>query len=160
MTTPTFLSYSACILDILLPSFLKDINVVFQDHEIRDLKKSIESIKTVWKHKLEVKKVYLDQAFLHFTYITGQKTQNHVIFSTHIRTNGKGWRTKMHVRIWRLFLFLCRNLSSFCLFQGMESKYQTIKKANQRLESEVMSLHSKLDARIRDRQHCLTQVSA
>lgn len=35
--------------------------------------------------------------------------------------------------------------------EGVESKYQTIKRANQRLESEVMSLHSKLDARTRDR---------
>ncbi|CAB4014678.1 Hypothetical predicted protein [Paramuricea clavata] len=34
---------------------------------------------------------------------------------------------------------------------AVESKYQTIKRANQRLESEVMSLHSKLDARKRDR---------
>ena len=64
-----------------------DNSLVKKEHEIRDLKKSIESLKKIWKDKLD----------------------------------------------------------------AVESKCQTIKRANQRLESEVMSLHSKLDARQKDR---------
>ncbi|XP_028407591.1 hamartin-like [Dendronephthya gigantea] len=54
-----------------------------KEHQIKDLKNLIESIKKIWKDKLD----------------------------------------------------------------AVESKYQTIKRTNQRLESEIMSLHSKLDAR-------------